>query len=56
MEFVKKETVYHYKITQFEMLVLTGVLANLLEEGEIKVDDKETKEVLKTIFNALRSF
>jgi hypothetical protein len=55
MEFTKKETVYHFNIPQLEKLVLTGIISKLLEEDEIKVDDKETKDILKSILNGLKT-
>ena len=54
LEFIKSETVYHYKIPQLEKLVLTGVLIQLLKDGEIKVEDKESKEILNNILNVLK--
>ncbi|MGG3801773.1 hypothetical protein [Metabacillus fastidiosus] len=55
MELVETETIYHYKMPQLEKLVLTGVLAKIIEEGEIKVEDEKTKEILQKIFNGLRT-
>jgi hypothetical protein len=31
MEFVEKQTVYHYKMSQLEKLILAGVIAKILD-------------------------
>lgn len=54
MEFVKSETVYHYKVNQLEKLTLTGVLVILLKEGEIKIEDEQTKEILNVVLETLK--
>lgn len=55
MEFTGKETFYHFKIPQLEKLVLAGVLVKVLEDGEIKVEDEETKKILEKILEGLQS-
>lgn len=53
MEFIEEQTYYHYRIPQLEKLILMGVLSRLLEDGEVKVDDKKTKEILENILKGL---
>lgn len=54
MKFIKEEKLYHYAMPQLERLVLMGVIAKIIEDGEIKVNDNETKEVLENILNGLK--